>query len=289
MDAIKNPRLWFGTEMSANDPRLQNEIVGDNAMISNTYGIKNLQRIVPNLIEWTREPNSDYTALKEMYSQVMGQYSRYLGHVVKYIGGIYETPRMQEEKGAIYQPVEPELQKQAVAFLNDQLFTTPTWLINKDIFGLLGLNAKSVIASQQGAVMGRILSSSTLSKLMNAENAGEKAYPASEYLNDLKANVFSDLFSGKTVDVFRRSLQNSYISSLVRIIAPSAPSAAPGGMTMNVSQAAGADNDVSALVRGHLTKLLGQIEAKKNNADEMTGYHVEELITALNKGLDIKK
>ena len=291
MDAIKNPRLWFGSEMSANDPRLQNEIVGDNAMVSNTYGIKNLQRIVPNLIEWTKEPNSDYTALKEMYGQVLGQYNRYLGHVVKYIGGIYETPKMQEEKGAIFQSVEPELQKQAVAFLNDQLFTTPTWLINKDIFGLLGLNAKSVVTSQQGAVMGRILSVNTLSKLMNAENAGEKAYPAAEYLNDLKANVFNDLFAGKTVDVFRRSLQASYINSLVRIITPSVPSASAGagGVTVSVQQGAGSDNDVSALVRGHLMKLLSQIEAKKNNADEMTGYHVEELINSLNKGLDIKK
>ncbi|TXH56438.1 MAG: DUF5117 domain-containing protein [Bacteroidia bacterium] len=290
MDAIKNPRLWFGTEMSANDPRLQNEIVGDNAMEANTYGIKNLQRIVPNLIEWTKEPNSDFTALKEMYSQVLGQYSRYLGHVAKYIGGIYETPKYQEESGPIYQAVEPELQKQALAFFNTQLFNTPTWLINKDIYGKLGLNAKSVIGSMQNSVLPRILNSSTLVKLMNAELSDEKAYPAATYLNDVKGYVMSDLLSGKAVDAFRRNLQNSYVNTLVNIISPAAAAAPSGGATVSArTQSSGSDNDVTALVRGHLTKLLTELEAKKNNADEMTSYHIAELINSLNKALDNKK
>jgi hypothetical protein len=52
-----NKRLWFGDEQDPNDPRSQNEDLGDDAMKAGTYGIKNLQRIVPNLIKWTREAN----------------------------------------------------------------------------------------------------------------------------------------------------------------------------------------------------------------------------------------
>lgn len=41
----------FGTETDPNDPRQQNEDLGDNAMKASAYGIKNLKRIVPNFLE----------------------------------------------------------------------------------------------------------------------------------------------------------------------------------------------------------------------------------------------
>jgi hypothetical protein len=50
-----NPRLWFGGEGRDFDPRTQSEDLGDNAMKAGTYGIVNLQRIVPHLIEWGRK------------------------------------------------------------------------------------------------------------------------------------------------------------------------------------------------------------------------------------------
>ena len=50
-EAYKNNRLWFGTETSPYDPRYQTEDIGDNAMRASEYGIKNLKRILPNLLE----------------------------------------------------------------------------------------------------------------------------------------------------------------------------------------------------------------------------------------------
>ena len=87
-----NKRLFFGTEANPDDPHSQNEDLGDNAMKAGAYGIKNLQRIVPNLMEWTNVPNEDYSNLSELYNEVVTQFSRYLGHALKNIGGIYETP-----------------------------------------------------------------------------------------------------------------------------------------------------------------------------------------------------
>ncbi len=54
-EAYKNRRLWFGTEASPYDPRYQTEDIGDNAMKASAYGIKNLKRILPNLIIWSAE------------------------------------------------------------------------------------------------------------------------------------------------------------------------------------------------------------------------------------------
>ncbi|MEG2335405.1 zinc-dependent metalloprotease [Chryseobacterium sp.] len=135
---LKNDRLWFGTETNPFDPRSQSEQVGDNAMLASTYGIKNLKRIIDNLEEWTKKPNEDYDNLGMMYDQVVTQFKRYAGHVSKYIGGEMETPKMVEQSGAIYEPVSKKEQKEAMLFLNENIFATPNWLIKKEIFEKTG-------------------------------------------------------------------------------------------------------------------------------------------------------
>jgi hypothetical protein len=52
-------------------------------MKASAYGIKNLQRILPNLIEWSKEKGESYSELDEMYSALTGQFRRYMGHVTK--------------------------------------------------------------------------------------------------------------------------------------------------------------------------------------------------------------
>ena len=59
-EAYKNPRLRFGTEISPYDPRYQTEDLSANAMKASEYGIKNLKRIVPNLITWSKEDGESY-------------------------------------------------------------------------------------------------------------------------------------------------------------------------------------------------------------------------------------
>ena len=52
---------------------------------------------------------------------------------LKNIGGIYEVPKSVEQTGNVYSPTPKDIQKEAIAFLNKQLFETPTWLLNRDI------------------------------------------------------------------------------------------------------------------------------------------------------------
>ena len=70
------------------DHTSQTEDLGDDSMLASEYGIKNLQRIVPNLIEWTGEEGKEFENLDELYGNVVGQFRRYIGHVVGNIGGV---------------------------------------------------------------------------------------------------------------------------------------------------------------------------------------------------------
>ena len=74
----EDKRYTFGTESDRDDPRNQNEDLGDDAMLAGTYGIKNLKRIMPEIIKWTYEPNEGYEKARTLYSNVAGQFSLYM-------------------------------------------------------------------------------------------------------------------------------------------------------------------------------------------------------------------
>src|SRR5690606_29738457 len=65
---LQNRRLWYGSEFSPSDPRTQTEDLGDNAMRASEYGMKNLQRVVPRLIDWTYQESETYKGLIEAYT-----------------------------------------------------------------------------------------------------------------------------------------------------------------------------------------------------------------------------
>ena len=93
--------------------------------------------------------------------------------------------------------------------MQKQLFNTPTWLIDQSIFEKTGQSSLTIIGAVQDNILGRIMSNRTLTKLVDAEaSAGSKAYGILEYMNDLKAGVWSELTTKKSIDVYRYSSFN---------------------------------------------------------------------------------
>jgi hypothetical protein len=291
IEKLKDNRLWFGTETNPDDPRSQREQVGDDAMKGSMYGIRNLQRIVPNLIEWTKEPNKDYSNLREMYSTLTGQFSQYMAHVVKYVGGIMETPRTVEEKGAVYEVVPKAKQKEAVEFLNRQLFNTPAWLINNDIFNRTGGNALTTIGTLQDNILNRLLSTGTLTKLIDAEaELGSRAYSITELFNDLENGIWSELPAKKRIDVYRRNLQKSYVEILEGLLS-SRSSGSGTNVVILIGGGGGAPNldksDIRSVARAQLVALRSEIRtASTVISDPMSKYHLRDIMARIDKLLN---
>lgn len=288
VEKLKDKKYWFGNEMNQNDPRSQNEDLGDNAMKASDYGIRNLQRIIPNLLAWTKEDNEGYANLSELYREVNTQFGRYMGHVAKNIGGIYETPKTVEQEGAIYEAVPKAIQQEAVQFLNKELFTTPKWLLNKDILARTGDNATAIISSRQTPVLDRIVSTNTLNKLINNEaNEGGNTYQASALLNDLKKGIFSELYSHQAIDVYRRNLQKSYVQHLQTLL--SVPETTNLSMVMGYRPLDPTLTDISSIARAHLVSLRTDIKAAAVAApDNISRYHLLDLTERINDILDPK-
>ena len=100
LDRADNLMYRFGHQQAGGvvDPSSQTEDLGDDAIKAGSYGIKNLQRILPNIEKWTTKDGENYDEMATMYGQVLSQFNRYMGHVTANIGGVYEYYKTSLEK-----------------------------------------------------------------------------------------------------------------------------------------------------------------------------------------------
>src|SRR5205085_1530153 len=147
----------------------------------------------------------------------VGQFRRYMGHVTANVGGVYETIKTSTQGEPVYEVTPKAKQREAIAFLQNQIFATPAWLISKDILNRINNPGESdPIAATQESVLTSLLSTSRLNRLQQStERFGvTKAYSAMELFNDLQNGLFTELKSKKPIDSYRRHLQKSYVDKL---------------------------------------------------------------------------
>ena len=293
-EKLKDRRLWWGDgESNQDDPRSQTEDLSDNSVKASEYGIKNLKRIIPELMKWTKQDNEDYTNLTDIYNQVTGQFSRYVNHVSRNVGGIYKTPRVVEDSDPVYEFTPKAKQAEAVAFLHQQLFNTPTWLISNDVYAKTGGNPLTIVGNIQDNVLNRLFGASTLNKLINAETAiGNSAYKMTDLFSDLKKGIWSELPTRKTIDVYRRNLQKSYVNVLSNLLYPAQVTVSlGGGGGFNLAPAVNTDkSDIKSLVRAHLTTLRAEVNAAAAAmTDPMSKYHLQDVSKRIDDALNPKK
>lgn len=218
IDSLQNnPRLWFGGEGRDHDPRAQTEDLGDNSMLASTYGVKNLKYIIKQLPEWTKEEADMNNNLKQVYESLLGQYQRYLRHVATNIGGLPRHLKSVEEAGDVYGITPKATQKEALKWLDENLFQKPEWLVAEPWMYRIAQRPDTYLFKQVDFVLGTtpLLELQTLSDLQLYADRSAQNYKPTEYLDDLYKVVFRELDSNAAVNTFRRYLQRAYITTAI--------------------------------------------------------------------------
>lgn len=274
-------RYTFGTESDPNDPRNQSEDLGDDSMLASLYGIKNLKRIVPQILTWSYEPNKSYAGAGEIYSGVVSQFNRYLGHVTKNVAGIYSNSITVEQTDEIAREFVPaNIQKRAIAFLNEQLFTTPEWLIDRQLMEKAKILPVNVICSLQSGVLSRLINKSTLDKMSENEILnGKKAYTSAQMFNDLKKVIWSNL--GQS-DIYKRNMQKAYVENLINLLDKK------GNADKNASGKRPAYSEAPAIAHGQLTELKRLTTSAASMTSGTAKGHYQNLITLIDNALSNK-
>ncbi|MGB3798269.1 MAG: zinc-dependent metalloprotease [Lewinella sp.] len=269
-----DPMYLFGGR-SSSDPSSQTEAVGDDPVKASTYGMQNLRIVAENLADWTTQPGQDYSDLRELYGEFLGVWSRYAAHVTANIGGVYEQLRTTDEDGDTYTHLESEEQERAMAFLNQEVFSSPEWLMPRRIVANLG--AEGIVdrmANLQRRQLDNLLREDRLERMVENETLnGEDAYTAADMLEQLREGVWQEALAGQDISVYRRNLQRAQVDRLKELMMENAEN----------------PSDIGALARAELNAIRQLSErATRRYRDGIVKYHLQEIAATIDDALTAK-
>lgn len=277
VERADDPLYFYGAQTGSKiDPRSQNEDLTNNAMEAGELGLANLQVITENLIEWTEREGENYEELEELYMNIIGQWNRYMGHVLSNVGGIYENHKTYDQEGVVYEAVPEATQREAMEFLQQHAFSSPTWAFNNEI--LDRVNQATAIESFRGAqagVLSNLVNGRRIARLIEFERrSDEDTYTAYEMMDDVRNGIFSEVRAGENIDVHRRALQRAYVEEMQDLMTEELPGSWWAGNSVNVSQ-----SDIRANVRNQLNILNRDINnaIRAGGLDRPTRTHLEDV------------
>ena len=261
---------WYRfTTSGAPDPEANTEAVGDeDAVQSSELGLRNLRRVKNMLLDVAEEEGESYDLLDELYGNVVSQWGRYNGHVTAIVGGTYTQEKYGT--GERFDPVEFERQREAVQFLNDNVFTVPEWILDEEILRRIEpAGAVDRINGQQMRVLGSLMNGNRLNRLIEHKAIDNgNGYGVEDLMADLRDGIWDD-FTGSgsvRVDVYRRNLQRGKVEYIRGLLHPEGEDAEP------------LMSDVRPVLRGELRWLAEALDAALPRADdEITRLHIQDL------------
>lgn len=270
-----NRRLWWcGDEGKGRDPRSQSEDLGDNQMRANDYGLKNLQRVMAHIEEWTAQPDGQYDDLSFIHRAVRSQYQRYVNHVQKYLFSKYVNNAPGEKP---YDIVPRDLQREAVDWLSRNVMEAPMWLYPKSVVSKLGVDYADEIRNRQQTLIAMLLSPNAISNLMGDQFISDKAYPVEEYFDDIFGMVWKPLTDkDEEQNSFRRLQQRSYVDFLG--VALNGGFGADGTNTSLATR-----SDAILYIAQHLDKVENYLQNVSQQQSALNALHYKDLLLRVKK------
>ena len=292
------PWLRFSTaNANGADPGEETEAVGDaDAVKATALGVKNLQRVTKMLMSATAYKEGEtYEQLAELYGRVLSQWSTEMTHVAGIVGGFNSQEKVIGQEGRIFNLIPKEKQKEAVKFLSDNAFTTPSWMIDEEILRRIEpVGVIDRIHTAQDRVLTQLLNSARFARLMEQEALdGNLAYSPVEFLASVRKGIWKELDAPAVkVDPYRRELQRSYLKAVdskinaVERAAIVMPAQLPEGFVMPRVITSGDEKPMYRAELRALTASIGAALAK--TTDHETKAHLEARRDEIAKILDPK-
>ncbi|MFY0594597.1 zinc-dependent metalloprotease [Roseivirga sp.] len=283
LDKADDRMYRFGSSNGFN-PESQTEDLGDNSVLASTYGMMNLMKVIPNLLDWTTTDGEDYTETREIYNESIGQWRRFVGHVVTTIGGVTEDFKSADQEGAVYNVVPEKRQVEAMAWMHKHAFSTPEWLLDEGLLRKLeGYGAVNRIRTTQVSYLNRLLDATRAQRLIEAEAfKGRNTYTIYQLFADTRKGLFSELSSGAVIDTYRRNLQRAFVARLEFMM--NNESSQFQARQVSISQ-----SDIRPVVKAELKTLQRDVNsAMSKYSDRASRLHLEDLKDRISNILDPK-
>jgi len=280
----EDKRLWFSDVSNNIDPRSQAEDLGDDPVKAGHWGIRNLRRIVPNLIEWTMEPNSDYSEAQRMHQLVFRQFHKYIKHAVSTIGGIFINSLSREQCGNVYNFPTRKQQQAVIKFLHEELFESGDWFFDRRIVKNTGLYGPYGFLTLQKSVLSDLLSVTVYQTMdIGSRIYPENAYYFAELLDDLESGIWKELRLKQPINSFRRNVQKAYADRLISLLHYPQPSSGDDVYLRSDR----VQTDFYSVIKAHMRKLVTSIKRSvRYLSDQESIVHLTDVLERLQRGLN---
>jgi hypothetical protein len=262
---------WYRFNLSDSrgaDPGDHSEAVGDGDAVKATgWGMRSIKQIVPLIMPATVKDGESYDDLEWLYGRVIGQWATELRHVADVVGGADAQEKYAGQAGVRYRPLSRARQKDAVRFLNENAFATPTQFLVDDILRRIEVEGgiRRINAAQTG-ILNTLFNDRRLERLVEYEALGGAArdsYTLAEFVGDVRLGIWSELGAASvSIDPYRRELQRSFLATARNKVNPAAV-ALPAGVPAQFAQQLGparSTSDVRAVFRAELVALDGALK-----------------------------
>lgn len=222
---LQDPRLLWGAgnEDGAEgraDPFARGYDLTNEPMAASALGLQNLRRIMSYLVESTGKQGEDYQLLQHMYGELGTHREHLLSNVAVLVGGIEFNKKSYGQPRDVFVPIAPEVQRAAIAFLNENAFVIPDWLQPADIIERIGIaGVSSTTLAVQNSMLDILFDATRIGRMIDLEATRENAFTVDELVSLLTGGIFSELKTeAKDIGVYRRNLQRAYIDRMIRIL-----------------------------------------------------------------------
>jgi hypothetical protein len=319
-----NPIYFYGEQQDAIiDPRSQSEDLGNDAMKAGEYGLKNLKRVVNNILNWTYEKDETYYQTGKLYIGTIGQWQLYSRHVLSNVGGIYLNPTVHGDNKSSYVSVPANVQKRAVDYLIKNSITTPEWLFFNPILdktnplkdspvGAYEYTPYTLARELQYGIFYDLFSDDRLlriteNELFQRNQTKEKVFTVTELFAKVHQSVFAPTLENKSLSILQRMSQKNYVDVLIvstnklfektdlkkslqfqeNLNMPIlCDHLSQEKMARNINQSSlKRVTEVTSDKKGELSKVLQLLKTRKNFGNQETKNHYSDLIQRIEKSL----
>lgn len=320
-----DPVYFYGEQQSGVpiDPRSQSEDLGNDAVKASEYGLKNLKRVVDNILNWTYDKDQSYYETGKLFVGTIGQWQTYNEHVLTNVGGVYLNSTVHGDNKQSYIPVPAAMQKKAADYLIKNVITIPQWLFFNDILdktnplkdspiGPYEYTPYTMARAMQYDVMYSLLYDDRLLRMTENElyqrnKTNEKVFTVNELFKKLHQSVFAGTIQNKSLTILERMTQKNYVDVLIistnklfektdakktieikeTLQMPHLCSVDDAHMAKNINNYfLKRVTEVTSDKKGELSKVLQLAKLKKSTGDQSTQNHYRDLIQRIEKALN---
>ncbi|MET3025741.1 zinc-dependent metalloprotease [Flavobacterium sp. UW10123] len=318
--------IYFYGEQQGNviDPRSQSEDLGNDAMKASEYGLKNLKRVVDNILTWTYDKDQSYYETGKLYIGAIGQWQTYSDHVLANIGGVYLNTTVHGDNKQSYVPVPAAMQRRAADYLVKNVITVPQWLFFNDIlektnplrdspFGPYEYTPYTMARGLQYDAMYSLFRDDRLLRMTENElyqrnKTKDPVFTVNDLFKKMHQNVFAGTIANKSLSILERMTQKNYVDVLIvstnkLFEKTEAKKSIEIQQTLSMPHlcnyledaytARNINNaflsrvaEVTSDKKGELIKVLQLLKTKKNTGDQSTQNHYRDLIQRIEKSLN---